>query len=309
MLLYDIVYGKHQIREHILIDLINSRAVQRLRGIAQLGVPDEWYHIKLGLYRFDHSIGVLILLDIMNASLEEKIAGILHDISHTVFSHVIDFVYGSERDEDFQDKILPKFMDSPEIKIILQKYDFRSGDFHDLTKFTLLEQEIPDLCADRIDYCLREMKMNGLDNEVRMCLDSFVNIDGRICIKSEEAALLFAREYKKCSTINWGSEQARNRYRILGDIIKIAMSENIVTFEDLLTEDRFVMEKLMKSENLEIKKGIENLVTGNFEIRKNIPKKLRYVDPLYLENGVVKRLSETNSDFLNEINSLKMSHS
>jgi hypothetical protein len=305
MILTDMVYGECQIREHVLIDLINSRAVQRLKGIAQFGVPDEWYHLR-GFPRFEHSVGVLILLDRLQADLKEKIAGILHDISHTTFSHVIDYVYGTHVNEDFQDRTLAKFIGSPEIKSILQKYYFKAEDFYDFGKFTLLEQEIPDLCVDRIDYCLRELKMKGLDSEVQKCVDSLVNIDGRVYMNSKESALLFAKEFMKLQTEHWAGDQAKNRFGTLANILKVAIKEKIVAFEDFLTEDRFVMEKLKNSNNPEILKNIEKLVTGKFD-NQDVTKKLRYVDPLYIESGVVKRLSKTDKEFLNIINSLKSS--
>ena len=62
------------------------------------------------------------------------------------------------------------------------------------------------------------------------------------------------------------------------------------------------MKKLLDSENNEIRAGIEKLVTGNFEIHNDIPKKLRCVDPPYFnESGVLKRLSDNNMNFLNTI--------
>ena len=196
MLVYDSVYGPHRIMDHVLIDLMSSRAVQRLRGIAQFGVPDELYHLN-GFSRYDHSVGVMVLLDKLDAGLREKVAGLLHDISHTAFSHVIDWVFDNQHSEDFQDTMISRFMDSPEVRGILERYGYDSRDFHDLRKFTLLEQEIPDLCADRIDYLLREMKLNGQDLEIKEFLSALVNVDGRVYVKGEKTALRMAREFMR----------------------------------------------------------------------------------------------------------------
>ena len=303
MLLYDRVYGSHRLTDHVLIDLLGSKPVQRLKGIAQFGVPDEWYHLE-GFTRYEHSVGVMILLDRLDAGLKEKIAGLLHDISHTTFSHVIDWVYGNEQSEDYQDKILARFIDSPEIRDILEMYGYSSKDFHDLTKFTLLEQEIPELCVDRIDYLLREMKFNGQD--IEQLLNSLINIDGRIYVKEEKSALALAREFMRYQTEHWAGDQAKNRYRILADVLKIAKGEGIIDYDDFFTEDRFVVEKLKASANKEIKEGIKKLETGKFEIMNDMPKKLRFIDPLYFtERKVVKRLSDTNFDFAEELKMLK----
>ncbi len=89
MIINDAIYGKYKINEPVLVELIKSRPMQRLKKIAQLGIPDRFYHIR-GFSRFEHSLGVMLLLRKLNASLEEQAAGLLHDVSHTAFSHVVD---------------------------------------------------------------------------------------------------------------------------------------------------------------------------------------------------------------------------
>src|SRR3989344_8664366 len=89
----DSVYGDEEIKEEVLIELINSKPFQRLKGISQQGMPRElWFtHVNS---RYEHSIGVLIILRRLNAGLEAQVAGLLHDVSHTAFSHVVDWVFG-----------------------------------------------------------------------------------------------------------------------------------------------------------------------------------------------------------------------
>ncbi|MGL5642811.1 MAG: HD domain-containing protein, partial [Paraclostridium sp.] len=86
----DYIYGEFEL-EDVLIELINCDAVQRLKYIHQVGAT---YLIKeeLNVNRLEHSIGVMLLIRMLGGSLKEQIAGLLHDISHTAFSHVIDFV-------------------------------------------------------------------------------------------------------------------------------------------------------------------------------------------------------------------------
>lgn len=43
MIVQDIIYGSFEINEPVLIELINSKPIQRLKGIAQYGLPDEYY--------------------------------------------------------------------------------------------------------------------------------------------------------------------------------------------------------------------------------------------------------------------------
>ena len=156
VLINDRVYGSIEIKEPVLIELINSKPLQRLKKIEQFGVPSAWYCFP-GFSRFEHSVGVLILLKKLNASLKEQIAGLLHDVSHTAFSHVADWVFGSTiENEDLQDLIHKKILIQSEIPKILEKYSFKISEVSKIEDFGLLERSIPDLCADRVDYALRE---------------------------------------------------------------------------------------------------------------------------------------------------------
>ncbi|MCJ7703374.1 MAG: HD domain-containing protein, partial [Anaerolineales bacterium] len=88
MIYSDPVYGPVEITEPVLLDLMESRAIQRLHGVLQHGVS-ALVGITSPTSRFEHSVGALLLVRRLGASLEEQVAALLHDISHTAFSHVI----------------------------------------------------------------------------------------------------------------------------------------------------------------------------------------------------------------------------
>ena len=160
MLIIDKVYGKIKIQEPILLELLDDPAVLRLKKISQFGMPNKYYHYK-NYSRYEHSVGVMILLREFGATIEEQIAGLLHDVSHTTFSHVADWVFmkGEKGFEDYQDKVHNRFIRNSGIPKILREYGFSVERILDKKNFTLLENEVPDLCSDRIDYSLREFKI------------------------------------------------------------------------------------------------------------------------------------------------------
>lgn len=90
MIISDVLYGEFEV-DQVVEELILSKSVQRLKGIHQTGasylVNKEW-----NVTRFDHSVGVMLLVKKLGGSVEEQIAGLLHDVSHTAFSHVVDYV-------------------------------------------------------------------------------------------------------------------------------------------------------------------------------------------------------------------------
>jgi len=155
MIINDRIYGSIEITEPVLIELINSKPLQRLKGINQAGASKYVLPEKI-LTRYEHSVGVMVLLRKLGASLEEQIAGLMHDIPHTAFSHVIDFVFQDENHE-FHEKFHASIIKNSEIPAILKKHGFSLKRLLDEHNFKLLERKIPGLCADRIDYTLRDM--------------------------------------------------------------------------------------------------------------------------------------------------------
>ena len=298
--LKDKIYGSENVRECVLVDLINSFPVQRLKGIAQFGIPDEYSH-KKGFSRYEHSIGVFILLRKLNADLGEQSAGILHDVSHTAFSHVIDGVMGDSTREDYQDKRHEEFIKNSCVKNILEKYDFDYKKISKLENFSLLEREMPSLCADRLDYSLRELEMSkGFDFVNNIFLD-LENKNNQIVFKTKEIAEIFAKEYMLLQKENWGSNQARVRYYLLSSVLKKALDNRIIVFDDLNKTDKEVLEKLNSCNDKYVLENL-NLLRNNLSIVYSddgieLKKKFRYIDPEISVNGSFKKLSELSNEY------------
>ena len=128
---YDRVYGEFEIDEPVILEIINSDSLQRLKGIDQAGYYQMWVRpsdeiSELDHSRFAHSMGVFLLLRQFDASIEEQIAGLIHDVSHSAFSHCIDYILdvGSEQEHSHQDKVFEDFVKTTAIPEVLQKYGF-----------------------------------------------------------------------------------------------------------------------------------------------------------------------------------------
>jgi len=296
----DHIYGEEEINERVLIELISSQTFQRLKGVTQQGIPKEYYH--LGVYsRYEHSLGVLILLRRLNSGIEEQVAGLLHDISHTAFSHVIDWVFGDPTKEDFQDNLLLEIIKCTEIAEILQRHGFNSERIANLKNYSLLEQEIPFICADRLDYALREQ--GGFSEEERKSvLRCLIVKEGKIMFSSMEGADLFAKVYSKCQREHWSGIEAKIRYFILSSALKEAMRTGILKKEDFMKKDSEIMKILALKGNDIILNNL-NLLKEGFVFEEDEKEgilllgKERYVDPEVYLNGSVKRLSEISLEY------------
>lgn len=256
---------------------------------------------KWNVTRFEHSVGVMLLIKKLGGSIEEQIAGLLHDISHTAFSHVIDFVLDNP-EQDFHDQIFEKVIQSSEIPSVLQKHGFNLLSILPIEKWSLLEQPLPSLCADRIDYTLRDLftyNMISLDEACKF-VDELKVIDSKICLKTVKAAEWFVKAYYT-EVIDFFLHPLNvYGYAILTDILKIAMAKQIIHMDDLLSDDETVWKKVIDSKDHELlqkMKGIGKKVTndeGDYDIHQK--KKVRIIDPFVLVgNGRIKKATELST--------------
>ena len=150
----DPVYGETCVEAPLLDELYHTQAVQRLAHIYQGGVT-AFIRRQRRTTRLDHSLGVMALLQRLGAGLEELAAGLLHDIGHTAFSHVIDFVFPNQ-EHTYHEDHRESMVETAEIATILSRHGLDERRVLNPDHYPLLEQPLPLLCADRLDYFLRD---------------------------------------------------------------------------------------------------------------------------------------------------------
>ena len=303
MLLEDRVHGEVDVDEKVLKELIDSEPVQRLREIHQAG-PLPFFTDKEHITRFQHSIGVFVLLRQHDASLEEQIAGLLHDVPHTAFSHTVDFVYQTE-DHDYHDDFLEEIVVDSEIPEILERHGIDLEDVLDESRFGLLEQDSPLLCADRIDYFLRDSKLL-LDTDVEDYLEALRVRDGMFVLEGREVAEQYALDFVDADRHLWANPVEVAINELFADIVREALDKNILTQEDLFSTDREVMQKLRESDDDFIDSRFDILENQRFEIVEDDPDfvghtKARYVDPPVLDRNEIVRVTDYSDKLEREI--------
>lgn len=295
----DPIYGNF-ILEPVLADLIQAQPFQRLKNIHQ-GGASYLVNPKWNVTRFEHSVGVMLLIKKLGGSIEEQIAGLLHDISHTAFSHVIDFVLDNPA-QDFHDQIFEKVIQSSEIPSVLKKNGFNTLSILPIEKWSLLEQPLPSLCADRIDYTLRDLSTYNMISLEDACkfVDELRVVDGKICLKTTEAAEWFVKAYYK-EVIDFFLHPSNvYGYAVLTDILKIATAKQIIHLDDLLLDDETVWKKLIDSKDHEVLQKMKDIGKEviNDERAYDIhqKKKVRIIDPFVLiGNDRIKKATELST--------------
>lgn len=300
MLITDRIYGSYKITSHVLLELINSPSLQRLKDISQMGPPDPYYHIP-NYSRYEHSIGVMLMLNHLQASELEQVAGLLHDVSHTAFSHLIDWVVGSGAVENFQDNQHESFIHKSEIPDILKKHNYTVDSVVNYKNFSRLEQDIPSLCADRIDYSLREFPIETAHN----CFLHLEVFQNRIVFNNEKAAYIFAHEFLSRQRNHWGGYEAVTRYNLFSQILKKALNLQIISMQNFQETEKPIIKILGNSKDREIQTILKVLKNSDLShLKKDMKvtyKKFRYVDPeIHIKNYIVA-LSSINDDFKKEV--------
>ncbi len=311
----DKIYGEIETEEPIILELINSSVLQRLKEIDQAGYPPLYYNPRslptseIAHNRFEHSIGVYYLLKRFGASIEEQISGLIHDVSHTAFSHCIDYVLdsGSEKEHNHQDKIFKNFVEGSEIPEILRKYNFSPDYISDEHNFPLLEKPLPDLCADRIDYSLRTAihlrELTG--QELDYLLDNLTTENNRWVFKNFESAKKYAELFFKLNTFYYAGIYSAVMFRTVGDTLRYALEKGYISENDLYTTDKEVLDKikqyLEKDEKLKLFFDRMNnkikFEDNPADYEAHVFCKSRIVDPSFKTDGEIKRISEVENDW------------
>ncbi len=122
-------------------------------------------------------------------------AQLLHDVSHTALSHVVDNIFDGRVVHE-EDKWL--FLEMTDIPDILSRYGFDPHTICNEDNFTLLEQDAPKLCADRCDYGVRDAHAFGLLSleQGRQIINSFAAHEGEIVMTDVYSARVFAEACK-----------------------------------------------------------------------------------------------------------------
>ena len=297
----DKIYGNIEITEPVILDLIYSKTLQRLKDIDQAGYQEPYFP-DTQLSRFEHSVGVFSLLKKYGSPIEEQIAGLIHDVSHSAFSHCIDYVLdaGSEKEHNHQDNVFADYVRNSEIPVILKKYDIDLEYILDDKNFPLKENKLPDLCADRIDYSLREARVFREIESAQYFLDNLTAENGNWIFDNFESAKSYAELFLKLNTNYYASLPSAVMFRTVGDYLRYALSKGYISENDLYTTDKIVLSKIEPYHNNDERLGLLFDRMNNKIGFKNDPNdyeakvfcKSRAVDPLCQEDGAIKRVSD-----------------
>lgn len=313
-----------------LVEYASVPEMQRLKGISMISaceytklVPFNFFHT-----RYEHSIGVALIVWNFTKDKKQTIAGLYHDIATPAFSHVVDYIHGDyemqESTEEYTEKIIKK---SKEIMNLLDRDSISIEEIRDYHLYPIADNNSPRLSADRLEYTLS----NGLVTQDAFSLEAIDRIYKDLNIlKNEDGEdeigfknLKIAEEYIERATKLWHLFSGNNENGIImqfwTDILSKMAKEKYITEEDLYKySEQEIVEKIRNCPDKKISKAFEifsnseKIERSETEVKDkyciSVKTKKRYTNPLVQINGTAIRIyiaSEKGKRIIEDIKNYK----
>lgn len=295
--------------------------MQRLKGVGMnCGCEYTAFSLFSNLRpysRFDHSMGVALIVWHFTGSMEQTLAGLFHDVTTPVFAHVVDFLNGDHMKQESTEAGVAECLESSrEVMDLLQRYGILLDRVVDYHCYPVADNDAPALAADRLEYTLGNLWNYGFADlkEIRAAYENlFVGTDEtgtrELVFRTQETAEWFSRMALKTSRI-YIADEDRFVMQALADLLCRAVERGVLRYEDLWTTEQAVLARL--TVDSESKRGWEDFCAYGRLLRSaerpetgywvRIGAKRRWIDPYVSGLGRVSHLSASVAE---EIEALK----
>lgn len=256
--------------------------------------------------RFDHSLGVALIIWHFTADPAQAVAGLLHDIATPVFAHVVDFMRGDYlKQEATEAGTADMIAASAELQAVLKKYGLCSGAVSDYHRYPIADNDSPGLSADRLEYTMGNSINYGFCTAERaeawyrdLVVGTNETGQPELTFQTAEAAEDFALTALRCSEV-YVSDEDRYSMQMLAELLQDAAVRGVITESDLYTTEPQIISRLLSDKATAV--GWSNFCAyreilrreqpGTEENWRKISAKKRYIDPLVLHQGRVSAVS------------------
>ncbi len=309
--LYDIY---HEDIPEFIQELANTKAMLRLKGVG-MSCGLEYtsfpiYQLESYYSRYEHSIGVALIVYHFTHSIQQAIAGLMHDISTPSFSHVIDFLnHDSETQESTEAYTHEMIASSQEIQDILHRYHLTTEDVDDYHRFPICDNDHFRLSSDRLEYTLGYLFKRKLKTkeEIKQIYDDIIVTTNEL--GQEELSFAdysIARDFALSTLSNsyfYVTDEDRFSMQYVADMLLYAIDHQIISEKDLYVDEKHVI-RLLKL-NTKTKKMWEQYTSFSrvqtFDKKQpfycvKVNTKKRYIDPLWNSQRISKADKEVQQE-------------
>ena len=267
--------------------------------------------------RYDHSIGVALIVWHFTHNRKQAIAGLLHDVASPVFAHVVDFMHGDYLTQESTEVGTEMLIaGSAELQAVLRKCEFTTDDVCDYHIYPIADNDSPLLSADRLEYTIGNSinyKICTIEDAKCFYNDLIIGTNEygieELMFKNTLIAETFAKAALACSKI-YISDEDRYAMQLLSEILRYAIEHQIIREDDLYSTEPEVIGKFLYDERTaslwtsfcayrQITSAPQPNDTGCW---RKIAAKKRFIDPMVQGEG---RISELSSEFAYSLNAFR----
>jgi len=215
------------------------------------------YNFSEYISRYDHSLSVALLTYKLTNDKIQTISALFHDIGTPCFSHVIDYMNNDyekqESTEEFNDKIMKndKYLIN-----CLKKDNIDIEDIINFKKYSIVDNDRPKLCADRLDgiiltgtFWTKDIFKNDINNiidDIAIFKNEYG--EGEIGFKNN---LIASKVLEISESIDLYCHSNEDNYmmNLLSIITKYAIDKKYISYEDLYCFDEIKLFDILNNIN------------------------------------------------------------
>ena len=195
--------------------------------------------------RFDHSLDVALITYKYTERKEATLAGLFHDVATPCFAHVIDYMNKDYANQESTEEYTEKIIKSDKYLLeCLKKDGIDVEDIIDFKKYSIVDNERPKLCADRLDgviltglFWTKNLDRKDINNIMRHTI-ILQNEDDELELGFDN--FIVAKKVMEVSdSINTICHSNEDNYmmELLAKLTKYAIDKKYISYEDLYVLD------------------------------------------------------------------------
>lgn len=238
---------------------LNVPSLIRLKKIGYFCGMDyaskDIYDFSEYITRYDHSITVALITYKLTKDKSATIAGLFHDIATPCFSHVIDYMNKDYSTQESTEEMTSEIIKSDKLLLkYLNEDNINVDDIINFKKFTVVDNDRPKVCADRIDGVIltgfgwiKDISLkdiNKIINDITLVKNEYdedeigfsnINIVNKII------------DISKKMDIYCHSKEDNYMMEFLAKIVKYSIKKEYIKYEDLYRLNEEELFKLLKN--------------------------------------------------------------
>jgi hypothetical protein len=290
----------------------NTSELKRLKNIGQFCGCDynKLYNIRFWYSRFDHSVATALITWNFTKDKVQTLAALFHDLGTPAFSHCIDFMLGDSINQETSERSVKEIiLNASDISNLLFSDGISIAEIADVSKYSLIENKSPRLCADRLEGVLHTvyiwLNIWPLEQieKVYQGIEVLLNEDNilELGFKNVELGELFFKAVYEYS-VALQSNEDKYTMQYIADILKKQIALEKISFKELykLSENEIIKIIKENEKTWDVFSNAKNLIRTNeepnVEYFVSIESKKRYVVPLCHKENQIIRLDQVSKE-------------